>query len=228
MRVVAVLLQGDTAIVDLKFTQQGSKIPLPGLSSNRARIDTDVDPLALVPVSTHTSGAQQGCCTSATRRRTAERGFFLAACQCARGAPRPPSVALPARLTCSHLMCLSGGALRLFCCCVPQHLLGAKVGETRRFSVTLPKDYQVELWQGMVCDVEVAFKELFAWELPEVRPHSGPAHSCAHSFAAPLRLRACMTKRVERARAAGAPRAPPHLGVLWRMRPTRHTRARAV
>jgi hypothetical protein len=52
---------------------------------------------------------------------------------------------------------------------LPQHLLGAKAGESRKFRVRLPEDYRIELWQGMECDVEVSLKELFSWTLPEVR-----------------------------------------------------------
>eukprot|EP00199_Chlamydomonas_sp_CCMP681_P000756 CAMPEP_0119107898 /NCGR_PEP_ID=MMETSP1180-20130426/12257_1 /TAXON_ID=3052 ORGANISM="Chlamydomonas cf sp, Strain CCMP681" /NCGR_SAMPLE_ID=MMETSP1180 /ASSEMBLY_ACC=CAM_ASM_000741 /LENGTH=502 /DNA_ID=CAMNT_0007093447 /DNA_START=139 /DNA_END=1647 /DNA_ORIENTATION=- len=41
------LQKGDTAIVDLKFMLEGSKLPLPGLSADRARVDTNIDPLGV-------------------------------------------------------------------------------------------------------------------------------------------------------------------------------------
>jgi hypothetical protein len=53
-------VQGDTAIVDLKFTEVGSTLPLPGLSADKARFDTDVDPFGLTKVCPCEGGCQQG------------------------------------------------------------------------------------------------------------------------------------------------------------------------
>lgn len=89
------LQQGDTAIMDLKFTEVGGALPLPGLSAERARFDTEMDPFDLTP-----------------------------------------------------------------------HLLGISVGEERRFQITIPEDCSVELWQGMVCDVQAKVREIFSWTLP--------------------------------------------------------------
>ncbi|GFH31448.1 uncharacterized protein HaLaN_30502, partial [Haematococcus lacustris] len=89
------LQQGDTAIMDLKFTEVGGALPLPGLSAERARFDTEMDPFDLTP-----------------------------------------------------------------------HLLGISVGEERRFQITIPEDCSVELWQGMVCDVQAKVREIFSWILP--------------------------------------------------------------
>ncbi|KAL6748710.1 chloroplast trigger factor [Haematococcus lacustris] len=89
------LQQGDTAIMDMKFTEVGGALPLPGLSAERARFDTEMDPFDLTP-----------------------------------------------------------------------HLLGISVGEERRFQITIPEDCSVELWQGMVCDVQAKVREIFSWTLP--------------------------------------------------------------
>jgi len=51
----------------------------------------------------------------------------------------------------------------------PQHLVGVKVGDQRKFQITFPDDYAVELWQGMRANVEVSIRELFEWVLPPVR-----------------------------------------------------------
>lgn len=48
--------QGDTAIIDLKFSAKGSDLPLPGLSDKKARIDSDEDPLNLSQVSHDLAG----------------------------------------------------------------------------------------------------------------------------------------------------------------------------
>lgn len=49
-----------------------------------------------------------------------------------------------------------------------QQLMGASVGDQRKFEITFPDDYPVELWQGMRAKVEISVREIFEWVLPEV------------------------------------------------------------
>lgn len=43
--------QGDCAMLEMRMTQAGSKLPLPGLTSPRFAFDTETDPLGMFPVS---------------------------------------------------------------------------------------------------------------------------------------------------------------------------------
>lgn len=52
------------------------------------------------------------------------------------------------------------------------------MGEERKFQVTFPPDYNVELWQNMRADVSVKVKELFWAELPQVRVLGVAAGGC--------------------------------------------------
>jgi len=45
---------------------------------------------------------------------------------------------------------------------------GMLAGDERKFSITFPRDYNVELWRGMDADVTVKVHEVFNWALPEV------------------------------------------------------------
>ena len=48
-------------------------------------------------------------------------------------------------------------------------MAGMKAGEERKFQITFPPDYNVELWQNLDADVKVKLHEVFTWVLPQAR-----------------------------------------------------------
>jgi len=53
---------------------------------------------------------------------------------------------------------------------------GMLAGDERKFSITFPRDYNVELWRGMDADVTVKVHEVFNWALPEFNDEFVKAH----------------------------------------------------
>lgn len=48
-------------------------------------------------------------------------------------------------------------------------MLGMRAGEERAWEFVFPEDWHVELWRGQVAKASVKLRELFEWDLPEVR-----------------------------------------------------------